>query len=78
MNIARYNEGQSVALRAFLYRSLLGNGEFLHQMLYMSEIVVIFEPGDEFGAFSGPMPSMLANSSSNIQSRAVSISSLTG
>ena len=50
MNITRYNEGQAVAGASFLHRFLLYDFQFLHQILYMSEVGIVLEPANELGA----------------------------
>ena len=78
MHISGYDESQPLAFISRFYGLLLLDNQLGQQMLHMLEMNIVLEPGDKLGTlFSGPMPSMLANSSSNMLRRAVSISSFT-
>lgn len=77
MHISGYDESQPLAFISRFYRLLFLDNQLGQQMLHMLEMNIILEPGDKLGTLSGPIPSMLANSSSNMLRRAVSISSFT-
>lgn len=77
MHISGYDESQSLAFISRFYRLMLLDNQLGQQMLHMLEMNIILEPGDKLGTLSRPIPSMLANSSSNMLRRAVSISSFT-